>query len=297
MNPENRPALLLGFPEYRSAARKLSEACGIPLQDISLHRFPDGETVLRLPPELPEHVALCRSLAWPNEKLTELVLAAGAARDLGVRRITLVAPYLCYMRQDKAFHPGEAVSQRIVGHLLSNWFDAVITVDPHLHRINRLDEAVPVEQALALSASAPMADFLAREVEQPFLLGPDEESEQWVAAIAGKNRLDYGVARKQRLGDHEVRISLPDIECRGRNVVLVDDVASTGHTLEATARTLQDRHPASISVLVTHALFVEDATDRLHRAGISRIYSTDSIEHPSNCLSLADLLAEALRSL
>ncbi|MCZ4328253.1 ribose-phosphate pyrophosphokinase-like domain-containing protein, partial [Brachybacterium paraconglomeratum] len=87
--------------------------------------------------------ALYRSLDQPNEKLVELLLAARTARTLGAPHLTLVAPYLPYMRQDIAFSPGEAVSQRIVGPFLASLVDAVITVDPHLHRVASLRDVVP----------------------------------------------------------------------------------------------------------------------------------------------------------
>jgi ribose-phosphate pyrophosphokinase len=286
--------LLIGFPDYREPAQRLASAAGIPYADALIHHFPDGETRLQLPESLPEHVVLCRTLDHPNHKLFELVLAAATARDLGAKHITLVAPYLCYMRQDMAFQPGEAVSQRIVGTLLSQWIDALITVDSHLHRVHQLKEAVPVNPAINLAATSVMSDFLGKHMDDPLLVGPDEESEQWVAAIARDRKLDYCVAHKQRFGDQQVRVTLPDADYRDRHIVLVDDVASTGHTLEEAARELARFQPASISVLVTHALFVGDAQQRLQRVGISHIWSTDAIPHTSNALHLEHLLAEAL---
>jgi len=131
-------------------------------------------------------------------------------------------------------------------------------------------------------------------MDDPLLVGPDEESGQWVAAIARDRKLDYCVAHKERLGDQQVRVTLPDADYRDRHIVLVDDVASTGHTLEQAARELAQFKPASISVLVTHALFVGDAEERLRRAGIGHIWSTDAIPHSSNALRLEHLLAEAL---
>jgi len=292
---QNNSSLLLGFPEYRASAQRLATAAGIPYAEALIHHFPDGETRLQLPESLPEYVILCQTLDHPNSKLTELVLAAATARDLGARHITLVAPYLCYMRQDKAFHPGEAVSQRVIGTLLSQWIDALITVDSHLHRVSQLKDAVPVDPAINLSATTVMSAFLGEQVDNPFLLGPDEESEQWVAAIARDKGLDYCVARKQRFGDQQVRVSLPEADYRNRHIVLVDDVASTGRTLEEATLALAHFVPASISVLVTHALFVGDAQARLHRAGVNHIWSTDTIPHTSNVLHLDRLLAEALK--
>ena len=289
--------LLIGFPGYREQAQRLASAAGIAYADALIHHFPDGESRLRLPELLPEQVILCRTLDHPNSKLVELVLAASTARELGAKHITLVAPYLCYMRQDTAFEPGEAVSQRIVGTLLSQWIDALITVDSHLHRVHQLEDAVPVNPAINLAATYVMSRFLEKQLENPFLVGPDRESEQWVAAIAHDRKLDYRVAYKERHGDQQVSISLPDADYRGRHIVLVDDVASTGHTLEEAARKLARFQPASISVLVTHALFVGDAEKRLHGAGIGHIWSTDAIPHPSNALHLEHLLAEALNEL
>ncbi len=286
--------LVLGFPEGEIQARALAEAAGLPYAGVAVHRFPDGESQVRLPHKLPERLVIYRSLDRPNEKLVELALAVATARDLGARDLTLVAPYLCYMRQDKAFVPGEAVSQRILGALLAEWFDALVTVDPHLHRVPRLADAVPVKHAICLSAAGPMAEFLEHALDGPLVLGPDSESHQWVAAVAATQGLDYGVAVKERLGDREVRICLPELDFRGRAVVLVDDVVSTGSTLVATAEALRPEHPASVSVLVAHGLFVEGALERLAGAGVTAIWSSDSVPHPTNRVYLARLLAGAL---
>jgi len=286
--------VVLGFPSYREPAQRLAAAAGLGYADIVVHRFPDGESLVRLPGALPQRVILCCSLDDPNGKLLELELAAATALQLGARQLTLVAPYLCYMRQDKAFHPGEAVSQRIIGRLLARHFDTVITVDPHLHRTPDLHQAVPVRRAVALSAASVMANWLGARTDRPLLIGPDQESRQWVQAIAAPGGLDYGVARKQRLGDHEVSVELPELTFAGRQVVLVDDVASTGRTLAETAKQVAALGAASISVLVTHALFVEDALAQLRAAGVGDICSTDSVVHASNKLRLDAVLAAAL---
>lgn len=289
------PLLVLGFPEYAEQARKLAAALRADWKLVDLHRFPDGESKIRLPDALPPHVVVCRSLHDPNAKLIELLLTAATARELGATTLTLVAPYLCYMRQDAAFHPGEAVSQRIIGQFLAERFDAVITVDPHLHRVNRLDEAVRAARAVALSAAGEMGRFLRDRADGPLLLGPDSESLQWVRAIAEPAGLDYGVAEKERLGDRSVRIALPKLDFRGREVVLVDDMASTGHTLATAARQVTAAGATRVDVLVTHALLVGDAMEQLKSAGVTHFWSTDSVPHASNAIDLAGLLARAVQ--
>jgi ribose-phosphate pyrophosphokinase len=287
----SQPALVLGFPDYEPQARRLAEQAGLPYACITLHHFPDGESKLQLPAALPAHVVLCRNLDHPNQKLVELMLTAAGARTLGASTVSLVAPYLCYMRQDMAFHPGEVVSQQIVGQWLASHFDNVLTVDAHLHRVHRLADCIPAKRAINLTATKPMAHFIQQHFEHPYLLGPDSESVQWVEAIATPYRMDYGVARKERHGDRDVTISLPDGDYWNRHIVLVDDVASTGKTLLEAARALEQHHPASISVLVTHALFVDDAVEQLRDAGIRHIWSADSIPHPTNAVELAELMA------
>jgi ribose-phosphate pyrophosphokinase len=292
----NGTALVLGFPSYREAAQRLATRAGLGYADVAIHEFPDGESLVRLPERLPDSVILCLSLNDPNRKFIELQLAASAARELGARKLTLVAPYLCYMRQDTAFHAGEAVSQRIVGRMLAGLVDTLITVDPHLHRTRDLGKAVPVGQAVTLSAAPAMIRWLRQRGGDPVLVGPDEESAQWVQTIAAGAALVHGVARKERLGDREVRVTLPDLPFADRSVVLVDDVASTGRSLAAAAKQIASRGAHSISVLVTHALFVGDALEQLRAAGVTQIHSTDSVPHPSNALPLDGLLAEALHA-
>lgn len=286
--------LVLGFPDYREQAQSVATQTGCAYQDITVHHFPDGESLVRLPGRLPAEVVLYTSLDNPNRRLVELELAAATAKELGAERLTLVAPYLCYMRQDMAFHPGEAVSQRIVGALLARHFHTLITVDPHLHRVDRLSDAVPVRRAITLSAAPVIAEWLQLRGGEPLLMGPDEESEQWVGAIAAAAKLDYAVAHKHRQGDRDVTITLPDGALSGRDVVLIDDIASTGRTLAGAARQLAGQGAASVSVVVSHALFAGDALDTIRGAGVGQVVSTNSIRHVTNRLQLDRLVSRAL---
>lgn len=293
----HEPPCLLYFDDEADAALRLADAAGMKPAAIDRHRFPDGELKLRLPPALPARVVLLRSLAQPNEKLVELLLAGRTARGLGARHLTLVAPYLAYMRQDIAFSPGEAVSQRIVGEFLASLFDAIITVDPHLHRIAALQEAVPVRQAIVLSGAPLLGELVAQRRPHALLIGPDGESAQWVAQAAARHGLDHAVCQKVRHGDKAVDIVLPPVNVQGRAVVLLDDVASSGHTVARAAQLLRAAGAASVDVAVTHALFAGDALQVMRDAGVTEVWSTDCIAHPSNVVRMAPAIAGALHRL
>ncbi len=297
MTTMNSNTCLLAFETERALAQELAEALNLPLQFISRHRFPDGELRLVLPKPLPDCVVLLRGLQQPNEKLVELMIAAPAARELGAKRLILVAPYLAYMRQDSEFTPGEAVSQRHIARLLSQFFDHVLTIDPHLHRIDSLDEVMPVGTGLALSAAPVLGTWIAAQVPGALLIGPDEESAQWVREAAGCGGLHYAIGRKVRHGDAHVSLSLPDVDVAGRAVVLVDDMASTGRTLIGAAQALLARGAASVDVAVTHALFNGDALPELQAAGVRHVWSSNAVPHESNAVSVVPLLAAALRPL
>ena len=290
----NAKPLLLYFEDEHDAATRIAQAGQIDQAPIERHRFPDGELKLRLPAKLPPQVVILRSLHDPNEKLIELLLTAHSARVAGATHLTLLAPYLAYMRQDMAFQPGEVVSQRIVGRFLADLFQAVVTVDPHLHRIATLQEAVPVAQAIVLSGAPGLSDLIASQRSNPLLLGPDEESAQWVALAADRHGFEHAVCHKIRHGDQAVEIALPALPVTGRSVVVLDDVASTGHTVAQAARLLLAAGAASVDVAITHALFAGQAWQLLRDAGVSRVWSTDCIPHPSNAVSMAAPMAQAL---
>ena len=288
--------VILAFPDYFEQSRRLAARLGTDFAEIAWHRFPDGESWVRLPPELPDHVILCRSLNQPNDKLIELLLCARTARELGAKRLTLVAPYLCYMRQDIANQPGEAVSQRIIGRLLADLFDDVITVDPHLHRISALNQAIPIKNAVSVSAADEIGGFLRTRFEDAVLIGPDSESEQWVSGIAQNCGFDYSIASKIRSGDKQVEITLPDYSYGSRPVIIIDDIASTGRTIGKAAAAIQGAGANNIYAVVTHPLFCADAETHIRKSGVRTIWSTDSIAHPTACIQLDNLLAQAIQT-
>ena len=285
------------FPSYQQQGKQLANSLNLPCFDISIHHFPDKESLVTLPPQKNEHVIFCVSLDYPNNKLIELFLAAKTARQQGVKRLSLVAPYLCYMRQDKSFHSEEAISQQIIGQWLSELFDDVITVDPHLHRVTNLDSVIPDTNNIILTAAPLLGEFVKSLKKDILLIGPDEESLQWVEQVAAISNSAYAVATKTRHSDTHVSIQLPEMSFQNQYVILVDDVISTGNTVAQTAMQLYAAGVSQVDVLVTHALFSKEAMDTLEKANIKNIWSNDSIPHETNSIPLANLLAEKIKTI
>lgn len=287
------PVAVQAFDDQAAPARRLAGELGAPFAPIRLHRFPDAE-VMPIVQAAETVVAYC-SLDHPNARLIALLLAADAWRRAGASRLVLVAPYLCYLRQDRVFHPGEPLSRDVIGGLLGSAFDRLVTVDAHLHRTHNLSAVFGGIEADDISAAGPLALALSGP-ESPLVVGPDSESEPWVRRIAERLGGEVLMFRKVRRADADVRLVAPDLgPVRGRPALIVDDICSSGATLCVAARLLREAGAASIAAGVVHALFDADAEARMRAAGVSRIVSTDSVFHSTNHASLAGVLAAALR--
>lgn len=292
--------ILVAFPEMMPLARDLAPALGADLRAdlraLDWHHFPDGESLVTLPGDLDgADVALLASLRDPDRLALPLRFAAATARELGARRVGLIAPYLGYMRQDRRFQAGQAVNAPLFAQFLGESFDWLVTVDPHLHRIARLGDVFAMPAVRAVSAPV-LADWIRTHVPDAVLLGPDSESQQWVAEVARLAGRPHEVLRKIRSGDRKVDVSVPHgATLRAGTPVILDDIASSGGTMARAVERLLDAGTAAPVCLVIHAVFADGAQESILAAGAARIVSTDTIPHPSNAIKVAGLLAKATR--
>ena len=264
------------LPSSTGDATRLASRLGMPVHEIALHRFPDGELRVTVGPAAATTI-LYVPLDQPNDKLLAILFAAEALRRGGARRLVLVAPYFCYMRQDAAFHEGEAISQKVIGRLIVETVDRVITIDAHLHRTRRIEDVFPGIEADDVSAMPAIADFLraAGFDRNTVVVGPDAESEPWVSDLAGRLGLAHAVATKTRRGDRSVEITFADPKIfAGRPALMVDDIVSSGGTLIACAKALASSGAKTIDAIITHALFPPE----LIREFFARRHSVDPID-------------------
>lgn len=290
--------LLVTLPGSEHLTARLVTKLNVTIAPIVCRRFPDGEVYLRYDVSLLDRdVILLCTLDRPDNKVLPLVYAAATARDLGAKSVGLVCPYLAYMRQDRRFQPGEAVTSSYFARLLSKEVDWLVTVDPHLHRRTTLSEVYSVP-ALVLHAMPLISEWIKEHVERPLIVGPDSESEQWVAAVARDANAPHIILEKIRHGDSDVEVSVPDVErWRGHTPVLVDDIISTAQTMITTVSHLASsamRPPVCIGI---HGIFARGANTRLRSAGATKIITLNTIYHESNAIDVTGLLADAIRDI
>ena len=290
--------LLFAFPGNERLAALLAPALNAEIGQAVLRHFPDGEIYWRYDTPVKDRaVVLLCTLDRPDDKALAMLFAAAAARELKAKRVGLIAPYLAYMRQDHRFQAGEAITSGTFAKLVSGEVDWLVTVDPHLHRRSSLNEIYSVP-ARALHAAPLIAQWIGDNVESPLLIGPDRESEQWVAAVARGADAPHIVLRKTRRGDRDVEVAVPDLApWRGRTPVLVDDIISTGQTMIVTLKQLKDKGLAAPVCVGVHGIFAGQAFEELRQAGAARVVTTNTIAHSSNGIDVSGLLADGVRAL
>ena len=290
--------ICFSFPQDASLGGKLAAAISAEHQLVDIHEFPDGETLVKLRGDCARRrVILVCGGRRPNASALPEFFAAHTARAMGASSVGLVSPYLAYMRQDKQFHDGEAVSAVAYGRFLSSAFDWLVTVDPHLHRMKTLDIVFSVP-ASCVSSMPVVADWIRANVSNPVLVGPDHESTQWAEAVARRLECPWTVLEKTRAGDRDVtvRLSDPDV-LRGRAPVIVDDIVSSGRTLIETIHALRGLGAAPVTCAVVHALFAADVESGIREAGAARLVSTNTVAHVTNDIDVVPLIAEPVRVL
>jgi len=278
-------------------ARLLSTEC----VQVESKKFPDGEQYVRIPGQVEsEDVAIMQSCARnPDALLMEYLLTAEAAKDLGARRVLGLFPYLPYARQDERFKEGEAISISTVLRMVEHaGTSAIYTLDSHRHR--KLDPASIVKMRIAdLTAMRSLARFAAEkyQMRDPVVLAPDHEADEWAVTAARELNTDHSVLTKKRVTAEEVTVQIGELDVAHRDVLIVDDIISTGGTMVEAITQVKRLAPSQIVVACTHPLLIGGAAQRILDAGAKGIVGTDSVEGPYGYVPIAPIFAEALRKL
>lgn len=287
--------LLFSFPGYEELSTKIMSQSGVAAGDVIVRHFPDGESFVQLQTDVRnKNICIVCGLDQPDQKTVPLMFFSKVAKELGAKRVGLIAPYLGYMRQDKRFQDGEAITSQIFAQFLAGQVDWLLTIDPHLHRYKALNEiySIPCQ---VLHTTHLIANWIKDNVVNPLLIGPDQESEQWVSDIALEVGSPFIILTKTRHGDKDVDISLPQVDrYKSFTPVLIDDIISTARTMIAAIGYLHHARIQPPVCIGIHPIFAEDAYTMLKNSGVSRIATCNTITHPSNEIDVSELLSTAL---
>lgn len=279
-------------------ARHLDATVG----EVGFRRFPDGESYLRVLDSSSlrgEDTAIVCTLDHPDGKLLPLLFLADTLKDLGAASVGLVCSYLPYMRQDRRFKPGEAVTSASFANIMRRHIDWLVTVDPHLHRIKTLEELYAIPAAVAAAAPV-IGNWIRANLVDPLIVGPDEESAQWASSIADSAGAPFVILKKERQGDRRVRIDgigLRGVAATGRTPVLVDDIISTGATMVEAAAVLRAERFADPYCVGVHAIFAPGAVAALKAAGFRDVITSNTVAHPTNRIDVNAAIAQCVQDL
>ena len=291
--------IVVGGPTSESLASKVAEELGIAAGKIEARRFPDGEKYLRVLCDVQgQNAAIIQSIHHtPDELLFEYLLLADTMKDLGAKKVTAFIPYFAYARQDERFKPGEALSFKTVSKLIESvGTDEIYTIDMHRHRVLKSSEVFRIPSH-NLSAMPLLADYVQKlgKLEKPLVIGPDAEAEQWAKLAAERLQTDYDVFQKTRLGDAKVEVRPRRSNASGRDVLIVDDIISTGGTIVEAVKILFGQGAKRIQVACTHPILAPGALEKIREAGVEDVIGTDTVPSPISVVTVAPLIADELR--
>ena len=262
---------------------------------LIVKNFPDGELCIRFMTKIKgDVVALVQSFYGDiNDCVIEVIFAAKTAKELGAKKVILVAPYFPYLRQDKIFHKGEAVSLSIIAELMDKYFDAIYIMDPHLHRKNKLENIFKIKTK-KLIANSLIANYIKEHISNPVVIGPDEESYKWARSVAEMLGVESSILKKKRYSSYHVVVKLnKKFDLKDKNVVIVDDIVSTGHTILETTKILKRLGAKKVHCICVHGIFADNALTKLKKAGI-KVVSTNTIPNKAAKIDVSGVIGEGL---
>ena len=289
--------IITSLSNSKSIAKSLARKLKCKYSGTTISSFPDGDLYLKFNTNLKKKKLVIVQSFQPHSDMSlfDIVFAAETAKSLGAKKVILVAPYLAYMRQDKRFNSGECISSRVMAKMLNNSIDKLITIDPHIHRYKSLKDIFTIS-AKKLTANPLIAEYIQKKFKNEVIIGPDWESYQWAESIAKHVHVQATVLKKTRFSSRHVEVKMiKPVPIKGKNVIIVDDIISTGHTVAEAAKKARKMGAKSVSAIGVHGLFVENGMEKLKKAGVNKIITTNCIQHKTNKIDVTPLLFNELK--
>ena len=275
-------------------ASRIAEVLGGVLALCEFKRFPDGELYTRILERESEETAevlVVQSILSDSDFFCLLQLLDAVEDVFPSAAVDVVIPYMGYARQDKRFERGEAISARVVARCVSSFRPRrVFVVNAHSPDALRFFEVATYEiNAVPLLASA------LSSVENAVVVAPDEGATELAKALANATGFTWDVLQKRRISGSEVEIKHKSLDVDGKNVIIVDDIISTGGTIATATKILKSQNAKDVFVACIHGIFAQNAVLRMLKAGVRDIFATDTVPSAFSRVSVAPAIASALK--
>lgn len=300
----NIPMKLFSGSSNRVLAQEIAEYLGIELSETELRKFKDGEISIKIGENVRGvDTFIVQSTSYPaNDNLMELLLMVDAAMRASAQRITIVIPYYGYARQDRKVEPRVPISAKVVANLLQSvGVDRVLTMELHSDQIQGFFD-IPVDN---LFGSPLMIDYLkSLNLHEPTVVSPDTGGTERARFLAKNLNAELAIVDKRRpvANESEVMNVIGEVNVKGHDCILIDDMIDTAGSITGAARALRELNARDIYCVSTHAVLSDTASERLRKAEFKEIIVTNTIAIPEEkvlpnmtILSMAPLFGEAIR--
>lgn len=286
--------MIIGGSASQKLAAQIAKKMGEPLCPLETRKFPDGERYIRIKGKMENTVTVVQSTGYPqDENLMELFLILKTLQSMNVQNIRVVIPYFGYGRQERSFNTGEAVSASVIADLIEfSGVCEVFCINLHEENICNLFN-VPTHN---LSAMPAIAEYLNRCMDKPLLLAPDHGAINFAMEIADILGCECDYLEKKRISPDLVETKTKNLNVQGRDVVIIDDIISTGGTIVNAIKMLKEHGAARITVSCVHPVLVDDALLKIFAAGADEVIGTDTLKSEVSVVSVAGLVANSLKS-
>ncbi|XRO77304.1 ribose-phosphate diphosphokinase [Methanocaldococcus sp. 10A] len=283
--------IIVSGSQSQNLAFKVAKILNTKLTRVEYKRFPDNEIYVRVVDEINDDEAvIINTQKNQNDAIVETILLCDALRDEGVKKITLVAPYLAYARQDKKFNPGEAISIRALAKIYSNIVDKLITINPHETHIKDFF-TIPFVYGDAVPK---LAEYVKDKLENPIVLAPDKGALEFAKTASEILNAEYDYLEKTRLSPTEIQIAPKTLDVNGRDVLIVDDIISTGGTMATAVKLLKEQGAKKIIAACVHPVLIGDALNKLYSAGVEEVVGTDTYLSEVSKVNVAEVIVDLL---
>lgn len=292
--------LIIGCSHGKHLASKVAKKLKKPYSELKVKKFPDNELGVRYLTSIKKKVVVLIQSFYGeiNDCLIEILFAAYTAKDLGAKKIILVAPFFPYLRQDKRFKAGDCISIEVLGKLIDSIFNCILIIDPHLHREKDLHHIFNIKSK-KLTANKKIADYINKKhnIKNSLIIGPDWESYRWAGKVADMLKCDSVILEKKRLSGRKVIVKLnKNIDLNGKNIIIIDDMISTGNTLIEAIKNLKKLGAKKFDIIAVHGIFAENALEKLRKMNV-RVVTTNTIPNKASKIDISGLIAENLKDI